>query len=314
MNPLGGTELQHSFLEQHVSKDLLDKFQICTSVPGKVPLSKDKINILWQKMAPDQPHFQEFFKDPEKIKQYDYYVFNSHWNYEQFRKTFSLPEHLCTVIKNGIPDIKIRDPKPKREKIKLIYQPTPWRGLSVLLGAMQLIKDPLIELDVYSSTQIYGDAFKNANDDSYQALYEQAKKLPNVNYIGYASNEKIMKKMGEYKIFAYPNIWEETSCMSAIEALGSGLHGIVTNYGALFETCSEWPTYVQYDRDYKNLARCFAYAIEGIASQLHSVGMQQLLDSQVSFYKKFYSWENRKNEWTNFLQGAYDSKSRTNLV
>ena len=42
MKPSGGTELQHNFLEQHVSKDLLDKFQICTSVPGKVPLSKDK--------------------------------------------------------------------------------------------------------------------------------------------------------------------------------------------------------------------------------------------------------------------------------
>ena len=50
MKPSGGTELQHNFLEQHVSKDLLDKFQICTSVPGKVPLSKDKVNILWQKI------------------------------------------------------------------------------------------------------------------------------------------------------------------------------------------------------------------------------------------------------------------------
>jgi len=50
MKPLGGTELQHNFLDKYVSKDLLDKFQICTSVPGKVPLSKDKINILWQKM------------------------------------------------------------------------------------------------------------------------------------------------------------------------------------------------------------------------------------------------------------------------
>ena len=141
MKPSGGTELQHNFLEQHVSKDLLDKFQICTSVPGKVPLSKDKINILWQKMATDQPHFQKFFKDPEQIKQYDYYVFNSHWNYEQWRKTFELPHDKCTVIKNGIPDIKKRDPKPKRDKIKLIYHPTPWRGLSVLLGAMQLVKN-----------------------------------------------------------------------------------------------------------------------------------------------------------------------------
>ena len=116
MKPLGGTELQLNFLEQYVSKDLLDKFQICTSVPGKVPLSKDKINILWQKMAPDQPHFQDFFRDEEKIKQYDYYVFNSHWDYEQFRKTFSLPEHCCTVIKNGIPDIKKEIPN--QEEIK----------------------------------------------------------------------------------------------------------------------------------------------------------------------------------------------------
>ena len=126
MKPLGGTELQHNFLEQYVSKELLSNFQICTSVPGKVPLSKEKINILWQKMATDQPHFQEFFRNSEKIKEYDYYVFNSHWNYEQFRKTFNLPYEKCTVIKNGIPEIKKRDPEPKRDRIKIIYHPTPW--------------------------------------------------------------------------------------------------------------------------------------------------------------------------------------------
>ena len=60
-------------------------------------------------------------------------------------------------------------------------------------------------MDVYSSTQIYGDAFKDKNDVMYKPLYDQAKKLPNVNYIGYASNEDIMKKMSEYHIFAYPN-------------------------------------------------------------------------------------------------------------
>ena len=105
MNPLGGTELQYKFLKQNVSSELLEQFQICTSVPGKVPLSANKINILWQKMAPDQPHFQDFFKSEERIKEYDYYVFNSHWNYEQFRKTFKLPHEKCVVIKNGISNI-----------------------------------------------------------------------------------------------------------------------------------------------------------------------------------------------------------------
>ena len=84
MNPAGGTELQYEFLKKYVSKDILDEFQICLSVPGRVPLSANKINILCQKMAPDQPHFQKFFKDKEQIKQYDYYVFNSNWNHKLF--------------------------------------------------------------------------------------------------------------------------------------------------------------------------------------------------------------------------------------
>jgi UDP-glucose:(glucosyl)LPS alpha-1,2-glucosyltransferase len=114
--------------------------------------------------------------------------------------------------------------------------------------------------------------------------------------------------MIHYHIYTYPNIWEETSCISAIEALSFGLHAIVTNYGALYETCSEWPTYVQYNRDYKSLAQSFAYAIEGIAEQLHTEGMQELQKSQMSFYKKFYNWNNRKHEWTNFLQGVVDAR------
>ena len=49
MIPLGGTEIQHRFLSHYVDDSLLNNFQICTSIPGKVELSKDKINILWQK-------------------------------------------------------------------------------------------------------------------------------------------------------------------------------------------------------------------------------------------------------------------------
>jgi len=53
----------------------------------------------------------------------------------------------------------------------------------------------------------------------------------------------------------------------------------------------------------------FAYAIEGIAEQLHTKGMQDMLTQQQEFYKKFYNWNNRKHEWTNFLQGVLDAKS-----
>ena len=304
MNPAGATELQLGFLQKHLPKDLLDKFQICTSVPHKVPLSKDKINILWQKMAPDQPHFQDFFKDPEKIKQYDYYIFNSHWNYEQFRKTFSLPEHLCTVIKNGIPDIKKRDPEPKREKIRLIYHPTPWRGLSVLLGAMQLINNPNTVLDVYSSTKVYGNEFKEKNDHIYQDLYDQCEKLPNVNYIGYKTNDYILENLHTYDAFVYPNIWEETSCVSAIEALACGLYVATTDNGALYETCSEFPIYIPMDKDWKNLAKQFAAVIDQIPEQINEKGIHEHLKFQQKFFDKFYNWKLIAGHWTGFLQGV----------
>jgi hypothetical protein len=46
-----------------------------------------------------------------------------------------------------------------------------------------------ITLDVYSSTEVYGKSFKDQNDKEYESLYEQARQLPNVNYIGYRPNE-----------------------------------------------------------------------------------------------------------------------------
>jgi len=309
MKPLGGTELQHNFLQKYVSKELLDKFQICTSVPGKVPLAKDKINILWQKMAPDQPHFQEFFSDKDKINQYDFYVFNSHWNYEQFRKTFTLPHEKCTVIKNGIPEIKQRDNKPKREKIKLIYHPTPWRGLSILLGAMQLIKNPNIELDVYSSTKIYGSDFEKESDDQYKELYDQAKQLPNVNYIGYKPNEYILENLHTYDAFVYPNIWEETSCISALESLACGLYVATTDNGALYETCSEFPIYIPYDENWKNLAQQFASVIEEIPNQINDPGCHTHLEFQKKFFNHFYNWKIIAGHWTGFLQGVLNARS-----
>jgi UDP-glucose:(glucosyl)LPS alpha-1,2-glucosyltransferase len=248
-------------------------------------------------------------KDPSNHSKYDWYVFNSHWCAEKYRMFFKLPADKCTVIKNATEHFPKRKVYKKGDPIKLIFHPTPWRGLNVMLGAMQLIKNKNVTLDVYSSTEVYGTSFKKANDKIYQPLYKQAKKLPNVNYIGYKPNEQIVKNITQYQIFAYPNIWEETSCISAIEAMAAGLHMVTTNYGALYETCSEWPVYVQYSDNYKRLAEAFAYAIDTLTSFLHEEGCQNHLQSQANFYKKFYDWQGRKEDWTNFLTGALNAKS-----
>jgi glycosyltransferase involved in cell wall biosynthesis len=283
--PRGGTELQFEYLTKYVDSKLLDQVQITTSVPEKIPLHPTKLNILWQKNSYDQPNLAPWFKDKSNHNKYDWYVFNSHWNYEKFRYYFDIPTEKSLVIKNGVDNIKPRDLTKKKDKIKLIFHPTPWRGLNVILAAMQYVKNPNIELDVYSSCDVYGQAFKEANDKQWQGLYDQAKTLPNVNYIGYKSNEYIKEHLHEYDIFAYPCIWEETFCISAIEAMAAGLYVITTDIGALFETCAEFSSYVPYRKDYNSLAQNFAFAIETVATQMTSEGIIKHLERQIDYTK-----------------------------
>ena len=309
MNPKGGTELQLELLEKYVDKKLLDQVQITTSVPEKIPLHPTKPNILWQQNSYDQPNLAPWFKDKDNHKKYDWYVFNSHWCYEKFRMMFDIPTHKCLVIKNAIDKIEPRkldynvgDP------IKLIYTSTPWRGLNVLLAAMQLVNNKNVHLDVYSSTQVYGDQFKSLNDDKYKELYNQASSLKNVSYIGYKSNEFIKENLKNYHIFAYPNIWEETSCIAAIEAMAAGLYTLVTDYGALFETCAEFAVYLPYEKDFIRLAHTFASVIDAAANQLNQETVKNHLQSQIDYTNRFYLWNLRAGVWNRFLEGVINAR------
>ena len=308
MQPRGATELQMEMLHKHVPKEILDQVQICTSIPGKVPIDPNKLNILWQKNSYDQPNLAPWFSNPDNHKQYDWYVFNSHWTYEKFRYFFNIPADKSVVIKNGCDSFPKRKIYKKGDPIKILHHNTPWRGLNVMLRAMQEVKNPNITLDVYSSTQVYGDKFKQANDDQFKPLYEQAEKLPNVNYIGYKPNEYILDHMTDYDLYVYPSIFEETFCASALEALAAGVHVITNNFGALYETCSEWPVYVTYNTDYEIMAKDTAAAIEVAASYLHEDFIQDHLEQQQKFYKRFYSWEKKGMEWKNFLTGALNER------
>ena len=308
--PKGGTELQHDFLTARVDEYLLSHFQICTSIPGKVPIDENKINILWQKNSYDQPNIKPFFANKNNHRLYDWYVFNSHWNYEKFRMMYDVPTEKCHVIKNGVTDFPTRKQYKQGDTLRLVFQPTPWRGLNVLLLAMQHLQDENIILDVYSNCEVYGEEFAKNNNADWERLFDQARVLPNVNYIGYQSNDFILNKMKDYHMFAYPSIWEETSCISALEAMAAGLYCVTTNYGALYETCAEFPIYVNYTNNYKRLAENFAYAIKTGMQHLHEDGIYEHLLLQQNYTKRFYNWTKKSIEWTRFLEGALHARSR----
>ena len=155
MQPFGGSEIQLAYLYKYVSKELLSKIKLELSVPERSPVVVDKTNVLWIQNSYDQPNLHPWFKNKLNHGKYDWYVFNSHWVYEKYRYFFDIPTEQSMVIKNGFTDGLVLKKKFKRKgKIRLVYTSTPWRGLEVLLRAMELVKSDNIELDVYSSTPI----------------------------------------------------------------------------------------------------------------------------------------------------------------
>jgi glycosyltransferase involved in cell wall biosynthesis len=96
----------------------------------------------------------------------------------------------------------------------------------------------------------------------------------------------IKDNLKNYHMFAYPNIWEETSCIAAIEAMAAGLYCITTDYGALFETCAEFAVYVPYEKEFVRLANTFASVIDAAADQLHDTKLKEHLKISNGLYKQ----------------------------
>jgi glycosyltransferase involved in cell wall biosynthesis len=219
---------------------------------------------------------------------------------------FGIPTDISVVIKNGFDDDLIVKTKFKsKKKLKLVYTSTPWRGLDVLLMAMEQIKTDKVELDIYSSTQIYGDVFKQTFDNQFTSLYDKAKKIKNVNYKGYLNHKELMKILHTYDVYVHPSTFEETFCIAAMESLACGLVVITTDFGALYETCAEFPIYVPYLEDKKYLAKKFAKTIDSVLPTfINSINAEDM-KFQMEYYRKFYHWNVIKTHWEKFLKNIH---------
>lgn len=309
MQPSGGTEIQLAYLKKYVDLGLTSSVQITTSVPEKEPLHPAKSNILWLKNSYDQPNLAPWFQNKDNHNKYDWYVFNSHWSFEKYRYFFKIPEDKCTVIKNAIDyeELQVKTDFTPKKKVKMCYISTPWRGLEIALEAMSKIDDPDITLDVYSSTIIYGKSFQDQNDDKYKPLYEKAKELPNVNYMGYCDHKTLVSKLKDYDVNCFPSIWEETFCISAMESLAAGQILITTDLGALPETCCEFPIYIPYTPNKEKLTIQLRECILQTKKML-SMDLTNHLKFQQEYYKRFYDWKFVGGHWSNFLRGAINVK------
>ena len=295
----GGSESQLRLLLKYLPDESFKNINLILNNTDYDLLEKERINVLWMQHFVNQKEAQNLgSKDyTDKI---DYIVFNSNWNFEKFVYQFKIPETKSLVIKNAIEKIEFQE-KPK-DKINLIYLTTPWRGLANLLNIFKNLNlKNNVELNVCSSTKIYGKSFDSVYAKQYTNLFNECKNLKNVNYLGFVENKKIIELLKKTHIYSFPSIWPETSCISAIESMAAGCEIVSTNLGALYETCAPFGTFVGFDRNFENLEKKYGKTLLNSIENFWSKENQEKLKLQRQSINYLYSWDVRSIEWKKFF-------------
>ena len=301
----GGSENQFRLLLKHLPDENFKDINLILNNANYELIEKDKINVLWMHHFVNQKEAQNL-GSKDFVDKIDFIVFNSNWNFEKFVYQFKIPENKSIVIRNAIEEISF-EKKPK-DKINLIYHTTPWRGLVNLLRIFKNLHLKNVELNICSSTIIYGKKFDDVLRKEYENIFEECKKTESVNYFGFKKNNEVIELLKKMHIFAYPSIWPETSCIAAIESMAAGCNVVTTNLGALYETCSPFGTLVGFDRNFDNLEKKFSSALINSIENYWSENNQKKLKIQSEIINTTYSWKTRSLEWKNFLNEARKSK------
>ena len=292
MKPSGGTELLYNNLIKNLGKDWQQKVNLILSLCDPALLDPSRINVLWQHLACNQEAVINM-QYPEFVSSVDHFVYVSNWQLKHFADRVDISNANNHVIRNAIDPIEF---KPKsNNKIKLIYTSMPNRGLDILLDAYKLVRRPNTELTIFSSNIIYGKNFKIDNEH----LFHRCRTEPGIIYRGYATNKAVRIALQQSHILAYPSTYEETSCLAAIEAGAAGCQIVTTRYGALPETCEEWPMYIEHNNDrevlVKNYAKLLNTAIDNYDPTSYT------LQEQSRWCNDQYSWFRRALEWKEFF-------------
>ena len=292
--PMGGTELQRDWLFDNLPEDLLKKVQIMCR-PEE--LDPERERFLWiQDMPLDVP----FITEQSTRSQFSKIIFVSAWQQMVFNLNAGVPFSDGVVIKNAVYPIEPAD-KYGDDTIRLVYHPTPHRGLQILVPVFERLAEKYadIHLDVFSNFDIYARGHMN---EHFEPLYERCRSHPQITYHGSQSNDAVRDALAKAHIFAYPSIWRETSCMSAMEAMTARCLVVAPDYGALSETLANFNISYPWTEDHDEHGKRFETKLDEAITKVRNREVDELLDFQKTYADTFYNKSTRINEWIEFLK------------
>ena len=291
---------------------VLNGFDIVVPVSGAMAQTLRGVGctrpiVLWAHHAVDQPSVQ-LLRDPAERMLYAGFAQVSQWQAESYVAAFGVDAAKVKVLRNAVSPVFMSS-MPTTHWLKtgtppvLGYSSTPYRGLDILLLSFASIRARLegATLRVFSSMGIYGADVQ----DDYSALYDLAHALPGVTYVGPLPQSRLAEELAQIDIWAYPCIFAETSCISAMEAMASGNVLISTPLGALPETTAGFAHLSAFQDAEATGVRATRFAshvaavAEGCRADPHAT--RAALERQMNYAREHYDWKKRAAEWGEWL-------------
>jgi glycosyltransferase involved in cell wall biosynthesis len=294
----GGTEMMRDELLARLPAALKARFNIVHSRVRELDPARRNILVLHDTW--DDPEARHL-RDPQSRRRFAKLVFVSHTQFESFRLAYGIRHSEAVVLKNAIAPIGAHA-KPPREPIRFIYHTTPHRGLELLVPAFEHLCERhrgRIRLDVYSSFSIYGWPQR---DQPYEDLFARLRAHPAMAWHGAVPNTAVREALKSAHVFAYPNIWPETSCIAAMEAMSAGCAIVCPAHAALPETTANFALQYPFTEELDAHAHRFAGVVDALIRNFDAHCPPQRLAFQKAYADAFYNWDARIGEWIALLE------------
>ena len=169
----------------------------------------------------------------------------SEWHRQQVIETWSVKPEAVVSIENGVDLSLFEGPHgswvmpQEAQRFKLLYTSRPERGLETLVqpgGVMERLAA------AGSRAHLYVCSYDNKTApmaNYYGWLDARCDELPNVTRLGSLTKSELADVMRQCDLLAYPTTFNETSCITAMEAMAAGLPMLSSACGALLETCED---------------------------------------------------------------------------
>lgn len=232
------------------------------------------------------------------------YVVLSEWHKNFVSSYHNIPLDKIDISFNGIDFKRFENKNIERNKYRLIYSSSPDRGLDTLLYLFNFIKNeiPELELHIFYGFDGWIKSAKYRNDNEalkyIENLQVQIKNTNGVFYHGRIGQDELANEFMKSSLLAYPTDFEETFCITAIEAQAAGLPVISSNYAGLITTINDSGILIgngnkgeSYTKDYR------IKFVEKCVNILKDKKLWEEYSKKGLSNSSKYSWENVANYW-----------------